>query len=208
MIKYLILLLISTQASANTIIIGSDGKHIDVPTPEVRISGFIGNKNAAKFIAAVERQKKSPLILISIGSTGGKRVSGELMIDKLEKIKQKSFVVCVAVNEASSMAFNFLSHCDLRLATAKSLFLVHRSYYETKQFLKDYVDVPLNANTLRKIAQNLDTANLPFDKLNARLMGLSFADYDLFADNQTVWTSEDLLLLGYLQDIVRIERIK
>lgn len=139
--------------------------------------------------------------IILITSPGGDSDAGNDMIDAIEKEKSTGVrIVCVVKNFAHSMAFNILTHCDVRTATPKAEMLVHKLAWS---FLGS---IRLTANNLRKKAAVLDKFDEPYREANAKAMHLTLKEYDFYADKETQWTAEDLLSMGYLNYIVIIEK--
>lgn len=136
--------------------------------------------------------------LIVIDSPGGEVGAGNQILDAIEREQVKGTrVTCVVIGNASSMAFNILTHCDVRLATATARMVVHKvAIYGTPDGMR------LTSTELRNIADDLDRTDAPFRRDNARAMHLSLADYDLFADKETCWSARTLLEIGYLNGIV------
>lgn len=136
--------------------------------------------------------------LILINSPGGQVDSGVRMIGLMEAEKARGVrIVCVVTGEASSMAFNLLTHCDVRLASSHAFMVVHKVAIGMLP-----PDRRLTAAFLRQVAAYMDELDEPFRQANARAMHLSLKDYDLFADNETAWTAETLLRMGYLDGLV------
>lgn len=95
------------------------------------------------------------------------------------------------------MAFNFLTHCDVRLATAKSKFLIHR----VRQYNWD-THTPVTIKNLRDAANDLEKSDLPYGEPNAAALGLDFKVYNALADQEKSWSTKRLIELGYLNGIV------
>ena len=132
--------------------------------------------------------------IVLIDSFGGSVSSGLRIIDLLEKERSATVhLVCIVDGEADSMAFNLLSHCDVRLATPRSHFVVHKV---AAGGLDEHERG--TAKNLRKMADEIDRIDERFRQLNARMMHLSLSDYDRFADAERNWTARELLQIGYL----------
>ena len=132
--------------------------------------------------------------VVLIDSYGGSVTSGLHIIKMLEAERSSTVrLVCIVDGEADSMAFNLLSHCDLRLATPRSHFVVHKvavGGLDERQ--------RGTSKNLRKIADELDQVDAQFRRLNASLMHLSLGQYDKFADVDTNWPAAILVVRGYL----------
>lgn len=142
---------------------------------------------------------KGPRVIL-IDSPGGQVDSGNAMIKTLEREKAEGTqVICVVTHQASSMAFNLLTHCDKRYASPKSFMMVH------KIALGQAGDGSrrLTAKYLREMARDLDVMDEPFRRANAKAMHLSLKEYDFFADYETIWTAKKLLDIHYLDGIVQ-----
>lgn len=136
--------------------------------------------------------------VIEIDSPGGEVEAGNRMLHLLEKEQEAGVkLTCVVLHQASSMAFNILTHCDARLAMPRAKMLVHK-VAAGNVFLGER----MTAHRMREIAHDLDEADAPFRRDNAIAMHLSLRDYDLFADNETVWSANTLLKMHYLNGII------
>jgi ATP-dependent protease ClpP protease subunit len=136
--------------------------------------------------------------LIIINSPGGEVDTGNTMLRIIETERSLGVrTVCVVLGGASSMAFNILTHCDVRVALPRSHFLVHKV---AAGIMYPY-DGRLTAKYLRKAAREMDKIDEPFRRANAAAMGLSLKQYDYYADNETMWTDTKLLIMGYLNYI-------
>lgn len=158
------------------------------------IYGSIEYKTPVRFLEEMASTASLPgHRLILIDSDGGSVDAGMEMIRAVEAEKAKGIkIVCMVLSEAHSMAFNFLSHCDVRLATRNARMLVHPI------FISFPPGVRLHYQELREHAKRLEQEENFFAELNARLMGLSRADYDKFANAETTWKAETLYKRGYL----------
>jgi ATP-dependent protease ClpP protease subunit len=199
----LALLLFPSQAIAEHLV--SKEAHIDLHTDRVlRIDGPINQQSLFKF----EKQYFDTLSstgprLVIINSGGGEVGAGLRMIELLEAEKAAGFkLICVVEDSAHSMAFNLLTHCDVRLAKRTSKMLVHKIAIAgvVNPFIR------ITAKTLREIAKALEQADEGFRQDNARAMHLTLGDYDLFANAERMWLSPKLLKLGYLQGYYYLEK--
>jgi ATP-dependent protease ClpP protease subunit len=130
--------------------------------------------------------------IILINSPGGYIETGERML-KLMRMEKASGtrVVCFVTGSASSMAFNFLTHCDVRLMSPNKMSVVHK-------VARTILPSRYTAKTLRIMADEIDKDDEPYRQANAKAMNLTLAQYDTFADLETYWKSETLLNMGYL----------
>ena len=197
--KALFLLLLLAHNALGATVVSHQAK-IDLTTDKVaHIVGDVDIMTLAKFRKEMRDTQALPGDrLIIIDSRGGSLGAGEqiLKIIREEKAASKHRVVCVANNKASSMAFNILSNCDVRLMTPGTHSLVHK--------IRRAIAGMSTALELRAHAKELDALDEPFRQLNARTMRLALADYDLFADKETVWRAEVLLKIGYLHGLATI----
>ncbi len=136
--------------------------------------------------------------VVYISSPGGYLDVGNIIIRMLEAEKASGTkLVCVVIGAASSAAFNLLSHCDVRLSTPGDHFVVHHAAVGGVD-----PDTRWTAKNLRNLADKLDEADEEATVLNCKVMGLSRADYELYADHERAWTAQELLLMGYLQGFI------
>ncbi len=137
--------------------------------------------------------------VVLINSLGGRLDFGQVVIDMIEAEKAHGVqVVCVVEDEATSMAFNILTHCSVRLAHSNSRFLVHQAA------LGEWVDSERpTAKNLRKEANTLDRWNEPYRAANMKAMHLSAKEYDDYADEEKTWTTQELMKLVYLDGYVK-----
>lgn len=139
--------------------------------------------------------------VIVLNSPGGYVELGKMFIAAMrgERRATGGRIICVATQQASSMAFDILSFCDVRLMTAGTESVVHS------------IEGPLapgersTATNLRHLADELDKEELPFKLRNAMLMRMTLAQYQMYCDAETSWTAGQLLKMGYLHGIATIE---
>lgn len=182
-----------------TIHIKSEG--VDITTAKVaRMEGMVDSTMERKFIGALfaHRNDDGPQIIL-INSRGGRVDSGKRMIEAMAAFKT-SPTVCVVEGDAMSMAFNFLSFCDVRLATKGSLLLAHKMAIGGMLPM----DVRVTAKFLRQVADDMDKEEDQFRLQNAKAMGLSLPQYDVISDQEVMWEADSLVRGGYLQGIVTV----
>lgn len=149
----------------------------------------------------IETIRKGDRVVL-IDSGGGLVDEGQLMINLLNtERKEGTRIVCVVVKAAHSMAFNLLTRCDVRLAKKQAFFLVHKI---ERQVVGQAYDGRLTALRLRAIAKSLEIMDEPYRQANSAAMRLSLNEYDMLADNETIWTVDNLIKRGYLDDVVEI----
>lgn len=196
----LLALLISTQAQAIHVI--SPAAHIDIKTEKVtEISGPIDPQRGMIF--ELKQLMTTPIPgdrIILIDSVGGYVNVGRRMIDAMlmERAALGTKMVCVVTREADSMAFNFLSFCDVRLSVANATFLFHKVEGPLPDGIRS---TPQN---LRRLAKDLEHEDEPYKQQNMKMLHMSSHDYDLFADEETIWRAEILVTRGYLDGIAVI----
>ena len=176
----------------------SPAAHIDLRTTKVAaIVGEILPGDAQKFETEYVLTSKIPGDrLILIDSSGGLVEEGNKMLAVMDAERAKGVrQVCVVIHEAHSMAFNFLTRCDVRLALPKSFMLMHKV---AGSGVIECVTVRCTANYLREVAKDMDKTDEPFRQANAKALHMNFHDYDLFADEQHTWRNDALLKRKYL----------
>lgn len=168
-------------------------------TKVAMIYGPIIKNSVTMFKKDIEKVKNIPGdYVIIINSGGGSQVAGQDIIDIIESLKKTGIkFTCVVDHEASSMAFNIFTHCNLRYATSKSHFLVHKVEFNGI----DQLGERNTAKFLREIADDLDKTDEPYRQANSKAMGMDVKTYDYFADNETIWTEKGLLKLKYLDGV-------
>lgn len=194
--------LLCGSASASAVHVVSPGAGIDITTEKVvEVTGVIMDFSYIKFLAEMQITQwfKGPRVII-IDSPGGFVDSGGHMVEVMRAEQLKGVkMICVVKHEASSMAFNLLSFCDVRLAAPDSYGVVHK------------VATGLDCSTTRctseflyRLAKQMDRIDDVYRRNNACKMNLSLEDYDFFASNETSWSAMDLLNKGYLQGLATI----
>lgn len=184
-------------------VIGANGK-INLITAKVAyIEGETNDDTNASFQRDMDRTEGLPGDrLIIIDSPGGYTDAGDKFIERIEREKaSKVRVVCFVLSEAHSMAFNILTHCDVRLANSTAEFIVHK--------LAGSGLPPGERGTAknwRRYALHLETMDEPYREANANAMHLSLKVYDLLADEETLWRTTRLLELGYLYSVAHLAK--
>jgi ATP-dependent protease ClpP protease subunit len=176
---------------------------IDITTAKVtRISGVIDIPGQFAFEKQLAATMAIPGPRVIIINSGGGRVDiGNEMLF-LMKMEHDTGVkmICVAEENAHSMAFNILTACDVRLATDDAHFIVHKIAISGFS-----PDVRITAKLLKSIADDLEHMDEPFRQSNSKAMHMSLEDYDRFADEQHCWSAPLLYLTGYLNGIATID---
>jgi ATP-dependent protease ClpP protease subunit len=182
--------------------------HIDIETSKVAtIESDISGESAVSFL----RQMDETMIIpgdrvILIDSPGGQVDAGMAMIGRIEIEKAMgSRVICVVEHAAHSMAFNLLTHCDVRLARPKSFMIFHKVAVELCSN-PDHSGPRLTPKNLRKIANDLQRMDELFRRPNATALHMSLPDYDLFCEHDTAWTAMSLYTRGYLNGFATLQK--
>ncbi len=198
------LLLISTTANAEHIV--SKEAHIDINTDRaVHVKGpiYINMKDRLRKEFQLSETLGDKELVVIIDSPGGDVDFGQQIIDAVDYVKTTLHkrVVCVVDGDASSMGFNLLTHCDVRLATIQSRMVVHKIEWPN---VSTAYPMRHTAEFYRKVAKKIDEIDEPYRQANAKAMHLPLWDYDHFADNETDWTASLLKIIGYLQGIATV----
>lgn len=180
----------------------SKDANIDINTKKiVRIYGTIDYQSLQTFTKDMDRaQTLYGDIVILIKSPGGMADVGQKMIDAIHKEQIAGIrVICLVDSYASSMAFNILTNCDVRLMTPGSLSLVH------KIAVRD-INARMTAHNLRIVADVLEKDDERYRQANALAMHLSLEKYDSYADRETYWLAFTLLRMGYLHGLAYVKK--
>lgn len=184
-----------------TIHIVSEKAGIDVFTDKiVRFYGEVNPNSERTFMEGLLASFRSPGdVVILIDSPGGYVVNGAHMIQGLLAFKPPGVrSVCVVTGEAASMAFNFLSFCDVRLALEGRELLFH------KVAASGFLPFRMTEANLKAVADELARLDEPYRKRNAKLLGLSLKQYDLMASMEMALKAETLARMGYLHGIATL----
>lgn len=179
--------------------------HIDIRTKKVaHVVGGVDASLAMTFDNELILTSflQGPRVII-INSRGGYEDAGQKIIDSIEFEKTQGIQqICVVNTEAGSMAFNILSHCDIRLATEKSKLMFHKLAYDS---VSEESFGRLTPNRLRSIAAKLEQDDEVYKHYNAKKLHMSLKTYDIHADNDTDWVPKTLLKNKYLDGICTID---
>lgn len=202
-----VLLALLTSAIASPIALQihviSEEAGIDISTYKVaHIRGSVNTRSREVFEAEMAATESLPGDrIVVIETDGGRQSDGEQMLSAIYKEKiNGTRAICVVLSKAYSMGFNILTHCDVRLAQAKSQFLVHKLAFTKFPETKNRI----TAKVLRALASSLDKDDEPYRQANAAAMNLSLQKYDLFADDESWWSAERLLEMKYLHGLAKI----
>jgi ATP-dependent protease ClpP protease subunit len=197
-------ILLWAQAAFSVQIDPADIVPINLNSPKVaHITGMIDRESASNFVLEMINTARLPGDrIIIINSPGGFVDEGKVMLDEIRREqRQGTRVVCLAVEHASSMAFNILTNCDIRLAASGAEMLVHK-------IAINYLlptDGRITSKVLRRVADEMDKNEEVFRRANAAAMRLTVEYYDFFADRETRWTAETLYERGYLHGLIQPE---
>lgn len=192
-----------TNASAIRVVSPTAG--IDITTSRVsHITGEIKTSTYMRFAMEMltTLQYPGPRVVL-IDSTGGDVDSGERIIALLQEerthgVKQ----ICVVDRVANSMAFDLLTlACDVRLSVPKAYFVAHVIAASGIVCESARRCTPKH---LMEIVKHLQEADAPYRKANAKALGLTLAEYDVYADQDHVWRAEVLLKRKYLHGIATV----
>lgn len=179
---------------------------IDIQTEKVaHVTGEVNAASLMKFGAEVlQTLKLDGDLVILINSPGGHTDTGQIMSNMVEAERQMHIrTVCVVTGEAASMAFNFLTHCDVRLAVQDAHLLFHKiaNLYPCSE---KYIGPRMTATTLRAEADELDKIDAVFDAPNAKALHMKMPEYNAHAEKETDWEAPALVKRGYLQGIAEV----
>lgn len=138
--------------------------------------------------------------IILIRSPGGDVGEGIKIIKLLDEERARTHqkLICVAIDGAHSMAFNIMTHCDVRLATAKTRMVAH------KIAIGGDPGVRMTAKNLQAIAKELEKLDRYWAEENAKALHISKSEYDKAADVDYAWSTSELMAHHYLNGIVTI----
>ncbi len=140
-----------------------------------------------------QQQPDGPLLIL-ISSEGGSEESGYAIIKLIEAQKKERKVYCMVLDYAHSMAFNILTHCDVRTASKDAKFLIHK-----------IAGFPGNlrptAKNLHRYAKELERCDVRYDVPNAKAMHIPLSTYCRAAERETMWTAARLKKLKYLHGL-------
>ncbi len=141
--------------------------------------------------------------LVVINSPGGYLDAGNRIIDMINFERALGTrTICMVTHKAQSMAFNILTHCDVRLAVAKATLMFHRAAFE---YLDDEAaEGRLTAPVLRKKAAELDADDERYAAANCAAMKMCRSEYYTYGDHDRDWKAEELVTMKYLQGIATI----
>lgn len=197
-----LLLLITTQAQA--LHVQNEEIGIDIDTKKVsHIVGELTVEFLVKWKQELFNTRGLPgERVVVISSPGGLvSVADEVTLD-IENERAKGVkMICAVIHEASSGAFNILSHCDVRLATRDTKMLAHKTR-------RAGMFGSLTARQCRKLANEIDKIDAPLRALNIKEMHVTPKEYDRRADNEMFWTAEELHARGYIHGFVKTETKK
>jgi len=181
----------------------SQQAHVNIKTAKTAaLIGPIYPPAAMSFLKEMLMTMKIPGDrVIIIDSPGGVVEIGEKIVQAMEIEKSMGVrEICVVRGRADSMAFNILSHCDVRLATPGSALMFHDVFFEQLDCQK----IKCNPSNLREAADELDRVNLPFRLVNAKSLGMTLKEYDIYSRNEMEWDVKALLDRHYLHGVATV----
>lgn len=192
-----VLLLASVQAQAMQVKNPMTGEIYDTQKVS-KILQPIGKRAEEVYRKSVESTLFMPgERIVLIDSPGGDVAEGNKIVALMELEKALGTkMVCVVLRDAHSMAFNILTHCNVRLMVKGSTSVVHKCATNVFYF------GTVRAKELKELARALDKADAPFRRDNAKAMHLSLRRYDYYADKETRWSAERLKKIKYLDGIM------
>lgn len=208
MIKRLLtlaLLLVSTQTQAARVY--NENGTIDVTTQKVTYIDRYFDP-ALAFTFAIDTQMSlyypGPRIIV-IDSLGGIEQIGSQLINvmELEKIAGVQ-QICVVIGNAASMAFNLLTHCDVRLGVQGSLYL----YHPIAHIITDskYLGKRLTARTLREAARDLDALDMQYNIPNRLALHMTKKEFNYYLHKDKWWTLKQMIDYGYIKSLVKFNK--
>ena len=174
--------------------------HLDLNTQKVsHLLGEITQKSANQFLfeqASTSFYAGDRLVLID--SPGGDVDAGKKIMDSLVKEQEHGTkLVCLVFGTAASMAFNILSHCDVRVSTKQATFLFHHCA------LSDFpVNVRMTSQHLKEISDEMERIDEQFCAVNSKALHLSRALYEKLANSESYWSPRELLSRKYLDAVI------
>ncbi len=197
------LFLFFVPISANAIHIVSKDAKIDITTNKIsHIKGGIDPiSTLVYFIEWQVTEKLSGPRVVLIDSPGGYVEAGNQIIEMMMKEQEAGIKqICVVQGMAASMAFNILSHCDVRLAEAPSRLLFHKVAIGQLD-----PSIRGTAKTLRMIADELDKVDAPLAEFNAKALNMSLMIYNKLAEGDWWWSVPEMMELKYLNGIAEVK---
>ncbi len=199
MLKYLLLLLISTAALAennrdnvrpNTVAVAlSDAVYILNPTRTINLVGpvkFNAIELAGRVLGMLDNLAP---IQVVINSPGGSVQTGETLINSLGMAHNLGIrVECLVVGAAYSMAFNLLRTCDKIYALPTATFLFHP--------IRAYVNQPLRAYDFLEMAKGINAEDQKYILAVRAITHMSIEVIKANYYQETMWTMSMLAGAG------------
>ena len=202
--KLLFLLSALLLVQNNAYAIHLKNKEIDIQTDKVsHLDSVVDEKLALKYALEMSATYEMPGDrVIYINSPGGITEYGDDIIFMMDYERAQGVkMICVVDVKAHSMAFNILSHCDVKLSTPGARMLVHKAEISN---MPHGDGTRWTANYLKEMAKELEAVDAPYAKWNRKAMHLTKAQYDRYADAETYFKPAQLKKMGYLDGIVVI----
>ncbi len=204
----LLLLLLSIARNAYAVHVYSEPAGVDINTTKVvhlasEINGISLRRFEEEWFQTMSI-KGDRVILIN--SHGGNLDMGKAMISLMDTDRALGVkIICLVTSRANSMAFNLLTHCDIRLADRDALMIFHK-IARTYPCPSNYIGPRLTADQLRREARDLDLDDAPIDRANAAALHMTMKQYNAHAEQETIWQPPALIRMGYLHGFGKVEK--
>lgn len=193
-----------------TLHVVSPEAHVDITTSKVSLlQGAIDEGSARTYeYQSVQTLDQPGDRLVLINSPGGTDQAGEQIMALMDIERQAGTrMICVVRKLAASMAFNILSHCDVRLSEARAHLLFHSLAFESLQS-RGGPEGRLTPEVLVKLAGELKKADAHYKRANLKLLNMTSDEYDQYSREDHFWTAEQLVARKYLHGLAVIVPIK
>lgn len=201
----IISLLAALAAPAYALKIDSESLGIHLDTQKLLY--LTGPVSESMYVSAVRQMLYTSTTpgdrIVIFNSQGGLEAPGARIIElmeaeKLLKVRQ----ICI-VQQAQSMAFNILTHCDVRVATRDAAIMAHVLALEEI----DCTHAPRCTPTyLTGLARELKRDDAPYREVNAKALGLTPKEYDVYAAKDYRWSPIELLDRHFLSGIIKVKK--
>lgn len=173
----------------------------DPNAPVVMLKGTIDTEHAGLFIEQLKRAMKSEpsVVTIVINSFGGSVEVGQLLAQLIETAPFKT--VCIADQNADSMAFYILQSCSTRLMTKRAVLMAHQISADLDS---------AKAVTIRNQVESMDALDSANEEHEAARLKISLQEFRSHIANGHDWFMnwELALKVGAVDGIVDPRWIK
>lgn len=197
-----LLVLVQAGPPAPVHLVSSDAG-VDIDTAKVlQLEGEVNPLMLVRVVVSMALTEHIPgPRIILINSPGGYVDTGNEIIKRIEAEQAKGVPqVCVITGDASSMAFDILTRCDIRVAVVGGTAMFHVAASAPIDCEKSRC-TPMR---LQIIAEELRIEDEPFRQANAKALSLTLWDYDSYAAEDYEWSAPELIKLGYLKGFATI----